>query len=451
MANQDPYAAIAKPIAPDRGADPYASIATPVEVLPPEEPSLGARLKTSLGTGLSEMGRGIEGAAKGAGSTLNSIGGVLFPDKLAAALHMPTPSREQQEGYFKPANQAQAVGKGAEQVGEFLAPGAGEERLAAAAPEAIRPLAKIALSALSSGAVNKAQGGGFGTGALAGGAGGALGEGIRAAAPKLAETALHITAPQRAFSKTPGTAALELTKGVRPESLLSSGRESMSDLMNRLETGANAAPGTGSLAPARAVIGNAQAKAAREEAGGLHSQLGEMGDFLQKGRVSGQPIAQEVPARRLLDLKRGFSDEHLRWNPNVHDEALHVGRKAYGALDKELDRLVPSAAPTNQRISSLIEVLRNAERESRMPGAGQRAIERIGRHTGAATLGGIGGYEGYREGGIPGAALGFGAGVIAPELAASPEGQMALARLASKARALRPAVGAGLQLTRGNK
>jgi hypothetical protein len=42
-------------------------------------------------------------------------------------------------------------------------------------------------------------------------------------------------------------------------------------------------------------------------------------------------------------------------------------------------------------------------------------------------------------------------GLIAPELIASPEGQVALARMLYKSNGLRPLVGAGLQADRGNK
>ena len=49
-----------------------------------------------------------------------------------------------------------------------MIPGGAEEHLAGLAPKAIRPLARIATSALGSGTVNAAQGGSFGTGAALG-------------------------------------------------------------------------------------------------------------------------------------------------------------------------------------------------------------------------------------------------------------------------------------------
>jgi len=542
--------------------NPYAAIALKDENNPYKAIAIPSAQQGEAIPGTSDpgMGNAVATTAKAAGKlgsdVLQGVGegtiGLMSTGDQWARQHLPAFFTNRWLGFGAPANEkhieqlatpentTQAVAKGGEKAAEFMIPGGAEERAISLAPKAIRPIARMATSVLSSGLVNKAQGGGFGTGALAGGTGAAIGEGLRAAAPRLAEAALHIGHAQRAFNKTPGAAALELTRGVRPESVLSSGRESMGGLMNALEGQVNAAsvrptpriagflqppretvelapiPGrepasspmafpaasdrgtpriynqtqyhsggahpelsgrieqpqgnmtrtpqmsasipptsepnpVASLRPARELIANAQGKAAREEAGTLHGQLGEMGNFLHRGRVSGEEIPENVTPRRLLDLKRGFSDEHLRWNPNVHQEAMHTGRGAYGALDRELDRLVPGAAPINQKISSLIEVLHNAERESRMAGPGQRMLGRFGAHTGALTGAGIGGALGYREGGTPGAIGGMALGVAAPELLASPEGQMALARTFNRAGTLRPAVGGLLAASRVRK
>jgi hypothetical protein len=204
-----------------------------------------------------------------------------------------------------------------------------------------------------------------------------------------------------------------------------------------------------SLGPARSIIGDAMTQAERQNAEGLHSQLGNMQEFLGRRFGTNEPIPSNVTPRELLDLKRGLSEEHLRWNPELHDRALSTGRKAYGALDQELDRTVPEATGLNQRLSSLIPVAQRGESVSRNAPTLQRAIGRFGAHTGALTLGGIGAAGGYREGGLPGAVAGGVTGVLAPELIASPEGQMAIARTLNKARGLRPAVGGALQLIRG--
>lgn len=527
------------------------------------------------GAGVMAAGKGllhgIGDLALGAGRGLYSTASAL-PAYIAEKTGHADPAKlAERERISTPANGVQAFGKGAEQAAEFLIPGQGEKKLIEMVPSSLRTAAKIAVPALSAGTVNAAQGGSFGTGAAFGAAGAGIGSGLKAMAPKTAESALGIRAPQRAFGKTPGAEALESTRGIRPETIAETGRKSMGNLVSDLEGKVDAAsvranklrgylqappqevplagphpfipdtpgelipaarlpqenitdmgtdmsptgtggrtrgvpgrnvqqmgstaltiparlqreaymtsgtheaadlprfgPGiwmrrpevepmevpptvpneTASLRPARGVIGDAQSKAAQQEASTLHGQIGKMSDFLHTGAVSGEPIPENVTPRRMLDLKRGFSDEHLRWNPDVHDEAVHAGRQAYHAMDNEIDRLVPSAAPTNQRISSLIEVLRNADRESRQAGLGQRMMHRMAAHTGALTLGAAGAAGGYREGGLPGALIGGATGVLLPEIGASPEAQMGVARLMNKAQTIRPAVGAALQATK---
>jgi hypothetical protein len=63
----------------------------------------------------------------------------------------------------------------------------------------------------------------------------------------------------------------------------------------------------------------------------------------------------------------------------------------------------------------------------------------------------LGGYSGYQRGGLPGAVAGATLGIAAPEMIASPTGEMFLARtLNSQAPKLlsKAFTGGGLQLTR---
>jgi hypothetical protein len=348
---------------------------------------------------------------------------------------------------------AQKIGYGGEQVGEFLAPGGLEKKGAAKLAElvpwagrAAKPLAKVLTSGISAGAVNSAQGGSPITGAAMGAGGQIIGQGLKAAAPVMAETALGLPKAARAFGKTPGTALLDETRGIRPSTIAGSAQERLGELNPQLESAASSSRIPASLLPARGIVSDAASKAANQNAEGLFNQLGKQGDFLDYGGPSG-----EVTPQKLLDLKRGFNEEHLRWNPEMHDRALSTGRQAYNALDQELDRTVPESAGLNQRISSLIPVAQRAESISRGAPTLQRAAQRFGAHTGALTLGGIGGYQGYREGGVPGAIAGGLTGVLAPELIASPEGQMALARTLYKMNGLRPLVGSALQLDRNKE
>ena len=482
--------------------------ATGERVKPSVNPQSPSTLSTSslaerAGKGLLNFGNN---AIQGLGES--AIGLLSSGDELARK-HLPAFFTNSNFGFGPPANlehvhaiarpdnTTQAIGKGVGDTLQFMIPGGAEEKAVAVAPKLLRPAAKIATSALSSGAVNKLQGGDFGTGALAGGGGAVLGEGLKAAAPIIAETGLGLPKAMRAFGKTPGKALLEETKGIRPETIAASAQERLGQLNPELEQMADAAsvrpnparglltsgtqevplhssPNAGqpqgvllrapsteggpipsilpnrsaSLGPARSIIGNAMTTAERQNAEGLHGQLGRMQEFLGNRFGTNEPIPAQVTPRELLDLKRGLSEEHLRWNPETHDRALSTGRQAYGALDSELDRTVPGAAQLNQRISSLIPVAQRAESISRGAPTLQRAMQRFGAHTGALTLGGVGAAGGYKEGGVPGAIAGGLTGVLAPELIASPEGQVALARTLYKANGLRPIVGAGLQLDR---
>jgi hypothetical protein len=563
----DKWAQYAQPASGDKW-EKYAQPATPApgdaDYAPPIKQSAPTLSKVfNPGPALNSVGDVLQGVGAGALSTANNIGKLVYPDALAKHLTgVPTPEAE--DKLFGAHNTTQKIAKGAEQAGEFIIPGPAEEsgaaKLASLAPrlgKVALPLAKVATSALSAGGVNAAQGGSPVTGAAMGAGGQVLGQGIKAAAPIIAETALGLPKAARAFGKTPGTALLEETRGIRPSTIAASAQDRLGELTPQLEHAADAAsvkpnpakamlpapaqriplpgaenfirdspgelipaapfprgnivggssprvaselgsteatipprltrddlfmhsgvrppselptsgPGilirpfeapvgggipplpntSASLAPARSILSDATAKAGSQNAEGLHRQLGNMQDFLARRFQTGEAIPEDVTPRDLLDLKRGFNEEHLRWNPEMHDRALSTGRQAYNALDQELDRTVPQAADLNQRISSLIPVAQRAESVSRNAPTLQRAAQRFGAHTGALTLGGVGGYQGYREGGVPGAIAGGLTGVLAPELIASPEGQMALARTLYKANGLRTLVGSALQLTR---
>jgi hypothetical protein len=397
------------------------------------------------------------GALKGAGSTANSIGHIIYPDWLAKRI-TGAPSAEQQESYFAPKNTAQSIGKGAEQIGEFLLPGGAEERgaekLAEFTPKLgamAKPLARALTSGVSSGAVNAAQGGSFGTGAALGAGGSAAGAGLRALAPKIAESALGIGKADRAFSKTPGKAIIEETQGVRPETIAKTGRSALENLNKDLEGKAASSTEPMSLQPARQFLSDKMAQAEDENAEGLHGQINNMANMLYQRFGTGQPIPQDVPALEGLKLKRGFGEEHTSWNPEIKNQALSSGRQAYGLLDRAFDQAVPGGKELNQRISSLIPAVKRAESATRNPTIMQRVGGRIAARTGALTMGAMGGAEGYRTGGVPGAIAGGTMGLLVPEMLADPEAQMIAARMAAKAKNLKPLVGTIAQATSRSK
>ena len=443
MAGGQAQAAIKEPNDWQTVNDPGDWQTIPASSPTPPEPSMLQKAEGGVGDFFGGIG-------SGALHTLATIG---YPAGMAAHAIAPKyfpPASLSDPSLKAPNSTSGRVGRGVEQAGEFMLPGGAEEKGAAKLAEmapwagrAAKPLAKVLTSGISAGAVNTAQGGSPVTGALMGAGGQVIGQGLKAAAPVIAETALGLPKAARAFGKTPGTALLNETRGIRPSTIAASAQERLGQLNPELESAAANSKVPASLLPARGIVSDAANKAANQNAEGLFNQLGKQGDFLDYGGPSGQ-----VTPQKLLDLKRGFNEEHLRWNPEMHDRALSTGRQAYNALDQELDRTVPESAGLNQRISSLIPVAQRAESISRGAPTLQRAAQRFGAHTGALTLGGIGGYQGYREGGVPGAIAGGLTGVLAPELIASPEGQMTLARTLNKANGLRPLVGGALQLDR---
>jgi hypothetical protein len=203
-----------------------------------------------------------------------------------------------------------------------------------------------------------------------------------------------------------------------------------------------------SLNPARDVLSHAFGTAARQGERTTAAQLQPMATHLGE-TMTGEPIPQNVTPRQLLDLKRGFGNEFIhRWNPETMTGVKGTAANTYHAMAKELNDTVPEAAGLNSRISNLIPVARRAESAELNAPTMQRAVNRFAAHTGALTGAGIGGAVGYKEGGLPGAVAGGLTGVFAPELIASPEGEMATARMLDVAKGLKPAVGAAAQFTR---
>jgi hypothetical protein len=159
---------------------------------------------------------------------------------------------------------AQALGKGTEQVGEFMLPGLGEEaataKLASAGPKAAAA-ARMLYGAATSGAINKAQGGSFSGGALAGGLGSGVSEGLKAVAPIIAESALGIRAPDRAFGRTPGRAILDETTGLNAGKIAQQASQKLNLYGTQLEDAAARSPSMVDLTASRQAAADAEATA----------------------------------------------------------------------------------------------------------------------------------------------------------------------------------------------
>ena len=446
-----------------------------------------------LGT-LADVGRGMY---KGVGSTVaglnslaSSIPGVgkylATPTGQALQGHVSTPqeiaaNQQTLNQQTTATNTAQKVGKFAEQAGEFLIPGAGEERLALKVGELAPALGKIApriaAKALGAGVVNSAQQGtpgAFVTGAALGGVGEGVAQGMKAIAPVVAEKAIGVRAPDRAFNRTPGQAILDETTGLKPGTVAAQAGQKVGDLTGQMQDLVNSSTTPVDLGGARQIARDAYGTAVRQnapsqkkEALALLQQLTQRdgtsvtpqtsgwGGISQKATPIGSPtpIPQVVPASMALDLKRGIGAEVNSWNPATVSTLASGAQKAiYGNIDSALDAAAPGTEALNQRISTLIPVAARAGATDLNEGVIGRSIGRLGKPTGALIGAGIGAEEGRRNGGAAGAVAGGLAGLVAPELISNPTALMVIARGGNSPFVSRYAVpalaGSALQFTR---
>jgi hypothetical protein len=433
--SDDPYAQLAKPV-----SDPYASIAKPAgNNTDASSPSL---LQSALGVGKDL----VKGVGKGALKTLDSA------DDWSRA-HLPAFMTNTGMGFGAPAdlaaeharemphNTAQTIGKGAEQVGEFMLPTGIEEAGAKAGGALLGKggavAGKMLGSALHSGAINKEQGGDFSTGAAGGIAGTGIGEGIKAMAPGLAEAALKVRGNDRLYGRTVGDAIINDTKGVYPESVAASAKSKIAELTPQLEqqaADASSAGNRGSLLPARQGVADTISKHTLNRAAGSVAELQPLEQQLATDSTTGLPLAQSQTPTGLLQLKRGLNSDFIQnWKPDQPPGLRSSAKTAYRALNDEFHNAAPGTQELDQRVSSLIPVVKRAEAADANAGVGQRVLGRLAAHTGAATLGGLGAAGGYREGGIPGAIAGGLTGIVAPEMMSSPTAQMIMARTMNSA------------------
>lgn len=352
---------------------------------------------------------------------------------------------------------AQAIGKGVGNVAQFLIPGAAEEKLGTygaskllpIAGEYASPLAKTAVSALSTGAVNKAQGGSFGAGALAGGVGAGIGMGLAKVAPVLAEAGLGIRGVDRSYGRTPGRAILDETTGVSPGDIANQASNKVGLYTSQLNDAARSSTLPVNLQPARDTAASWLNTAVERNNPSTTKEVGQIGSQLEARPTTGV-IPQIVPAHEGLALRRGIDDLQTSWNPaTVKDFSNRAVGATRNALGNELEAAIPQYRDLNSKISTLLPISQRATAKDLNAGFIQRSLGRLGAHTGALVGAGAGGAYGYKEGGLPGAALGATMGIAVPELVASPEFQLGVARLANSPTTLRtiPAVaGGGLQL-----
>lgn len=260
-----------------------------------------------------------------------------------------------------------------------------------------------------------------------------IAEGMSAAAqkiaPKIAETALRVSDRMRGRGRTIGDAVLEYTTGIKPSTLAGETKQAIGNLVGQMEqhvTDATAQGVTGSAAPAQQALNDAIQNLPRN-ARTVAAKFQGLNDLLDLGRG---PQATYTP-NELLEMKRGISLEMKSWPPEWQrmEPVKQLQSRLYGAIDGELDRIVPGNNELNQIISSLIPAKQQAARIAQGAPLAQRLAGRFAAHTGALTSSAVSGALGYKEGGVPGAIAGAGAGLLVPEAIASTSGQMAAARI----------------------
>ena len=435
-----------------------------VNTAPTEKPpSLYERYGAPLVAGAGNL---LQGAAKGVGGDvtallLQGVRPFIGPEQYQLR-------KQAVAGLLAPENTTQAVGKGLEQAGEFLAPGLGEEKalsllpkVAEDAPLAMRllqPAARVGYQGLTSGLVNKAQGGEFGTGAGVGLLGGVGGEAMKAAAPYVASSALGIRMGDLGGGRTRagiGLAALDETSGLTPAAVRRSAAEREGSLYGERQGLLRGSTTPASFAPQRNISTAALGRVGPLSKGGisapsLEDELKQQDAFLYRegGKPEGVPIPEQVTPEFMGRWQQGYGRENTEWNPlRVRsDPALDTARSIYGATTGELERTAPGTAPLNRRISNLIAVKSGAARQELGASPIEQIVRRVVAPTGGLLLPVVGGEEGYRHGGWGGAAAGAAAG-FAPAFL-SPTARMAAARLAYGAgpRLLPAVTGGGLGL-----
>ena len=387
-----------------------------------------------------EHGKNVAvGALKGAGHTLRDI-------QQMELKYIPGLSRVLQptftEQQVTPHGTAQTLGQGAEQVGEFFIPGIGEEgrtaELAGKLPllgRFARPVSRMALGATDAGAVNAAQGRGFGSGALLGATGGLATEAGKMAAPRLAEWSMGINTPG---AKT-GRAILDETHAWSPGLVRRSARNVLNRLnpeMEGLVDQASLRPSTVpigpqlepnpsvSLRPARQVAAesvgktaggtNALAPAGRNEPK-MAKGVARMGRIVTHD-LAGNPLSEYQTPRQVLELRRGVDTALPKGS--FHPESTNAF-KGYrtplrNALNESIGEQVPGYRDLARRESALIPATEPPQRGFGHlwgPGAGMLFGGYYGARGGARNGGGA---IGALQGGIMGAGEGALAGTVLP-------------------------------------
>lgn len=275
-------------------------------------------------------------------------------------------------------------------------------------------------------------------------------------APAFAESAMGVTGNDKMYGRTLGRAMLDDTRGIRPETVERTARETIAKLkpeVEKIAIDAGNAGRTGSMLPARDVVSKKIGSHITNSAVKSADELKDVNGFLRTDAVSGKAIPDDISPIQLLRYKRGLDADYIgNWNPMKGSKnELSTARDAYGKLAEEFHAAAPGTKELDQRMSSLIPVAERADRMSRTPGMLESTLHRFRTPTGALVGAGAGATEGYREHGVGGAVTGAALGAIAPSVIGNPATQMLFARSANQffPNLVRPLVAGGInQATR---
>lgn len=376
------------------------------------EQSPAAPPPSLLQRGMNMAGDVLQGAGKGAMNTLSPVlGGITYgvqkgsqmlgvpPNLLGQVPESMGSATADIRKQAIPTNTPQRIGYGGEQAAEFLAPGGAEKvgaaKLASLAPrlgKAAAPLARMATSALSSGAVNAAQGGSPVTGAEMGAGGSLLGSALKAASPYVTEIAQGIHTP----GAKAGKAILGETNGILPDSIRKSASGVLGELNPQLNAAADESTALIPMGPAREAASEQIGRAQTQNQPRLIKGVQRMGSQLMErdyepglgaeGPSATLPIPDEVPARDYLELRRGIGKALPAgsWSPESSNAFKAPRNAIYGTMTDQFHNAVPGTEELDNRISSLIPATKEPKNfffgHALGPGVG-------------ATLGGVGGYR----------------------------------------------------------
>jgi hypothetical protein len=438
-------------------------------------------LSRSALSALPWVGSFMDNAEAAAYSLPNFAGGSRMPnegfrqayDRQLAEL------RQKQKQWEAEHPVSDVVAKAAGTVGPILATGG------AAAPSAVSkapPLLQRVLSGASANVIpGMVAGVGYGdapimskqslSNALSGGivgagVGGAIpvvGEGLNKTAESFANSALGLNMKDK-FRKaiSPGRAVLDYTTGVSPKSVENSANaalDSHEGLLTKL-LGDPRRPFAVDIGPVQRKASDMAAEARR----GIGTTYGKEASELERALTKAKPgfhgavinpnapppaplsnsledsfaaayatpptpkpiqIAQFQNGLDALRMKRDFGNEYANFAPNWQGAATDRGnamaKSLYGGLDNAIDKAFPGSAYINDVMAALMPIRRRAEQRALAASGTQRAVDRVGRQTGALTA--------AVAGNAAAGPLGAVAALTAQEASASPSVRMAVARM----------------------